>query len=91
MDIDNHQIEIEGTIVREGTAVYDTTFDRVFWITGIDEYELTIEVVEQYDDTEPIWWSSEDDPTRVADGSRIAIEKFRSLVADGRFEIAPDA
>ncbi|MDY6817728.1 MAG: hypothetical protein SVG88_03625 [Halobacteriales archaeon] len=89
MDIDNHQIEIDDTTVQEGTAIYDTKFDRVFWITAIDEYELTIEVVEPYDDVEPIWWSSADDPTRVADGSRIAIEKFRTLVGEGRFEIGP--
>jgi hypothetical protein len=83
------EIEVNGTIIGEGTAVFDTEFDRVLWIAEIDDHQLTVEVAESYEDDEPIWWSSGGDPTRVGDGSQITIAKFRSLVEAGRFEISP--
>lgn len=89
MTADTQTIGVNGTTIREGTAIYDTTFDRVFWIAEINDYEIEIEVVEAYVDEEPIWWSRNGDPTRVADGSSMGIDKFRSLVDAGRFEIGP--
>ncbi|MFB6301476.1 MAG: hypothetical protein ABEH78_01240 [Haloferacaceae archaeon] len=83
----NPVLEIDDTTVREGTAFFDTEFDRVLWIVGIDEYEITVEVAEPYRDDEPFWWSTGGDPTRVADGSRITVDTFRSVVERGRFEI----
>ncbi|MFB6146280.1 MAG: hypothetical protein ABEJ08_01160 [Halobacteriaceae archaeon] len=83
------EIEIGGTEVRAGTSVYDTVHDRVLWISDVDDYELTVEAVQPYEDDEPIWWSPEDDPTWVEDGSSIGVDKFTSLVEDGRFEVGP--
>lgn len=85
----NPVLEIEDTTVREGTTFFDTEFDRVLWVVGIDEYEITVEVVRSYRDEDPFWWSTDGDPNRVADGSRITVEAFQSLVENGRFDIGP--
>lgn len=75
--------------LREGTSIYDTEYDRVLWLSNIDDYQITVEVVETYRDDDPIWWSSDDDPTTVGDGSSIGIDKLTSMVETGRFEIGP--
>lgn len=85
----NEIIDVDGAEIREGTSIYDTQYDRVLWIAKITEYELKIQVANEYEDEEPIWWSADDDPTRVGDGTCIGIDKFESLVAEGRFEIGP--
>lgn len=87
MNAENRSIEINGEIVREGTGIYDTKYDHILWVAEIGDYEIMVEVADTYKDDDPFWWSAADDPTRVADGSRIGIDKFQSLVEDGRFEI----
>lgn len=89
MNTENQSIEVGESTVREGTGIYDTKYDHVLWVAEIGDYELMVEVTDPYNDDDPCWWSVDDDPTRVADGSRIGIENFRSLVEDGRFEIGP--
>lgn len=89
MTLDKQTIEVDGETIRSGTAIFDSKFDRVLWVTGIDDYELTVEAVGDYTDDEPIWWSTDGDPTAVADGSRITIDQFEELVSEGRFEIGP--
>jgi hypothetical protein len=87
--VKNDVIHVDGAEVREGTSIYDTKFDRVLWISDIDEHEITVEPLDPYEDDDPIWWSVEGDPTRVGEGASIGIDKLESLVERGRFEVGP--
>lgn len=87
--MNDQPIEGDERELREGTSIYDTEYDRVLWVEGIDEYEVRVEVVEPYTDDDPIWWSDDGDPTTVGDGVGIDVDEFASLLETGRFEIGP--
>lgn len=85
----NQVIDIDGTVVAEGTSVYDTAHDRVLWIAEITEYELMIEVAHPYETDEPIGWPVDGADGRIDSGTLVDIETFRTFVEEGRFEIGP--
>lgn len=89
MTVDNQSLSIDGTHIREGTAIYDTKFDRVLWITEIDAHGITVEVAISYRDDAPLWWAPGGDPTLITNGSRLGATQFRELVAKRRFEVGP--
>lgn len=89
MDIDGQPLAIDGTVIREGTALYDTTFDRVLWITEIDTHGITVAVADPYRDDAPLWWTPGGDPTLIANGSRLGTTQFRERIETGRFEVGP--
>lgn len=82
-------IKVGGSIIREGTSVYDTEYDRVLWITEIGEHGIMIECVDGYDVEETNGWTPSSQGNRIEDGTMFGIQEFKSLVAADRFEISP--
>lgn len=88
MTIGDGTITIDGTPVSEGTAIYDTDYDRVLWVADVDESGIVVETVTDYDVDDPVGWTPESGD-RIKDGTVFAVSEFESLVRDGRFEVSP--
>lgn len=89
MNSGNRTIEINGNRVTEGTSLYDTEYDRVLWVSGIDGSSVTLEPVTDYDVDDSIGWPPSRQTDVIADGTVLTIHELKSLINGGRFEIGP--
>lgn len=88
MTLGDGTITIDGDTVTEGTAIYDTAYDRVLWISNVDESGIVVETATDYGVDDPVGWTPENGD-QIKDGTVFAVSEFESLVRDGRFEISP--
>ena len=89
MNSGNRQIEGNGGHVTEGTSLYDTEYNRVLWISNIDDTGVTVEPVAEYTVDKPTGLPPSNQRQTIAEGTVFSIHDFKSLLKDGRFEISP--
>lgn len=89
MNSGNREIEVDGIRIREGTGLYDTEYDRVLWVTNIDNESVTVEPVTDYTVEKPTGWPPGNQSKMIAEGTVFSVHDLKSLISDGRFEISP--
>ena len=85
----DHEIEVGDIRIAEGTSLYDTKYDRVLWISNIDDTGVTVEPVTDYEVDKPTGWPPGDQTHLIADGTVFSVHDLTSLIDDGRFEVSP--
>lgn len=86
---DAESIETDSAAVATGDGLYDTEYDRVLWVSRIDESGVTVEPVTEYETEEQIGWPPGGRSRVIITGTTFAPTEFIELVDGGRFEIAP--
>ena len=79
----------ENVSVSVGDGLYDIKYDRVLWISRIDESGVTVEPVTDYKTAEQIGWPPGGQSRMVTAGTTFAPTEFIALIDSGRFEVAP--
>ena len=82
-------ITTDRVTVSVGDGLYDTEYDRVLWVSRIDESGVTIEPATDYRTAEQIGWPPGGRSRVVTAGTSFAPTEFVELVDSGRFEVAP--
>lgn len=89
MNSGNQEIEVDGIRITHGTSLYDTEYDRVLWISNIDDTGVTVETVTTYEVDQPVGWTSTENGQVIADGTVFSTAELKTLIEEGRFEISP--
>ncbi|MFB6250680.1 MAG: hypothetical protein ABEI27_03160 [Halobellus sp.] len=82
-------LETDETTVRVGDGLYDSKYDRVLWVSRIDDSGVTVEPATEYEVEESIGWPPGGQTGVITPGTTFEPMEFVGLVDAGRFEVAP--
>lgn len=89
MSAGNESLTVDGIHIYEGTAIFDTAYYRVLWITEIGPFDVKIEPITAYAVDERIGWNPTGNDKCISKETAVPLEKFKELITTGRFDPGP--